>query len=32
MESYKHFKLAAYVYAYTIDTATDQGIQKASDY
>ncbi|MBE5793246.1 MAG: hypothetical protein E7323_00995 [Clostridiales bacterium] len=32
MESYKHFKLAAYVYAYYIHTATDADIQKAIDY
>ena len=32
MNSYKHFKLAAYVYAYYIETATDADIQTAIDY
>ncbi|MBR4068280.1 MAG: hypothetical protein IKK08_06580 [Clostridia bacterium] len=32
MESYKHFKLAAYVFAYYLETADDEQIQKAIDY
>ena len=32
MEPYKHFKLAAYVFAYYLETADDEQIQKAIDY
>ncbi len=32
MKPYKHFKLAAYVYAYYVNEATDQEIQTAIDY
>lgn len=32
MEPYKHFQLAAYVFAYYLETADDEQIQKAIDY
>ncbi|MBP3541332.1 MAG: hypothetical protein J6K72_05915 [Clostridia bacterium] len=32
MDSYKNFKLAAYVYAYYLEKATEKEIQKAIDY
>ncbi len=32
MEPYKHFKLAAYVFAYYLETADDEQIQKAINY
>ena len=32
MEAYNNFKLAAYVYAYYLEKATEEDIQKAIDY